>query len=157
MNNSPDRSLFYFFLGILIWAPLPLASNRLWSLSLLCFLVLLLSSFQLLKFIKNQSRVSYPLKKSAPIVGLFAVTASWVSLQAIPSLGLSISPNDSLHDAVWSWCLIAIFCLTLQLVRKRERILLTGYVLVGSALFQAIYGSLMTLSGFEFSFLSAQR
>ncbi|WP_348704057.1 O-antigen ligase family protein [uncultured Neptuniibacter sp.] len=153
MDNSSDRSLFYFFLGILVWAPLPLASNRLWSLSLLSFLVLLLSSFQLLKFIKGQSRASYPLKKSAPIIGLFAITASWVSLQAIPSLGLSISPNDSLHDALWSWCLIAIFCLTLQLVRKRERILLTGYVLVGSALFQAIYGSLMTLSGFEFSFL----
>ncbi len=77
----------------------------------------------------------------------------WISLQAVPALNLSISPTDSLHDAVWGWCLVAMFCLTLQFVRSRSRILLTGYILVGSALFQAVYGSLMTFTGFEFSFL----
>jgi hypothetical protein len=152
MDRSSDRTLFYFFLGILIWAPLPLASNRLWSLSLLCGLVLLLSIFVLYKQLHNVS-LSTPLKKSLPVIGLISLGNTWISLQAIPALNLSISPTDSLHDAVWGWCLLATFCLTLQLVRSRSRILLTGYILVGSAIFQAVYGSLMTLTGYEFSFL----
>ena len=152
MDRSSDRTLFYFFLGILVWAPLPLASNRLWSLSLLCGLVLLLSIFVLYKQLHNVS-LSTPLKKSLPVIGLISLGNIWISLQAIPALNLSISPTDSVHDAVWGWCLLATFCLTLQLVRSRSRILLTGYILVGSALFQAVYGSLMTLTGYEFSFL----
>ncbi|WP_067869387.1 O-antigen ligase family protein [Neptuniibacter marinus] len=153
MDRSSDRTLFYFFLGILIWAPLPLASNRLWSLSLLCGLVLLLSISTLYQQLKGYSIPSTPLKKSLPIIGLLSMGVMWISLQAVPALNLSISPTDSLHDAVWGWCLVAMFCLTLQFVRSRSRILLTGYILVGSALFQAVYGSLMTFTGFEFSFL----
>jgi O-antigen ligase len=153
MDRSSDRTLFYFFLGILIWAPLPLASNRLWSLSLLCALILLLSTSVLYQQLKNNLTLSTPLKRSLPIIGLFSIGTTWVSLQAIPALNLSISPTDSLHDAVWGWCLLAMFCLTLQLLRNNSRIMLTGYVLVGSALFQAVYGSLMTFTGFEFSFL----
>ncbi|WP_420554947.1 O-antigen ligase family protein [Neptuniibacter marinus] len=153
MDRSSDRTLFYFFLGILIWAPLPLASNRLWSLSLLCDLVLLLSISTLYQQLKGYSIPSTPLKKSLPIIGLLSMGVMWISLQAVPALNLSISPTDSLHDAVLGWCLVAMFCLTLQFVRSRSRILLTGYILVGSALFQAVYGSLMTFTGFEFSFL----
>nr|WP_067298189.1 O-antigen ligase family protein [Marinobacterium profundum] len=153
MHTPSDRGLFIFYIGILIWAPLPLASNRLWSLSLLCFLVLLLSALLLLQFITGKQQISTVLRKSWPVAGLIGSAVLWSTLQAVPHLNLSISPTDSLHDSVLGWALLAYFCLTLQLVKSKKRLLLTGYVLVGSAFFQAVYGSLMTLSGIEYSFL----
>lgn len=153
MNSLSDKKLFHFYLGILIWAPLPLASNRLWSQSLLCGLVLALTVFVLISFLRDKSTLATPLKKSLPIIGLFSLSLIWISAQSVSAFNLSISPFNSTHDSLLGWCLLAMFCLTLQLVRTKQRILLTGYVLVGSALFQAVYGSLMTLTGYEFSFL----
>ena len=47
---------------------------------------------------------------------------------------------------------VLVFCLALLLVRSRHRVHLLGSVLVLSGLFQAVYGSLMTLSGVEYGF-----
>ena len=154
MNSLSDKKLFHFYLGILIWAPLPLASNRLWSQSLLCGMVLALLALVLLQFSRTNPapKLSTPLKKSLPLIGLFSLSLVWISIQSISSLDLSASPTDSKHDSLLGWSLLAMFCLTLQLVNSKKRILLTGYILVGSALFQALYGSLMTFTGYEFSF-----
>lgn len=153
MDTTSDNKLFLFFLGIIIWAPLPLASNRLWSMSLLAVLVFLLGAVTLLKLYRQQIELTYQLKRSWPIVALIATSSLWLSLQSFPNFGLSISPTDSRHSALFAWTLLLFFCLTLQLVRSKQRILLTGYVLVASALFQSVYGSLMAMSGYEFTFL----
>lgn len=48
---------------------------------------------------------------------------------------------------------ILIFCLALLLVNSQKRIKLLAYTLVFCGLFQAVYGSMMTLTGIEYSFL----
>ena len=152
MDTPSNNRLFYFYLFILVWAPLPLASNRLRSMSLLAALVFSLFGLWAVRLIKEQDRFSRSLTKSWPALIMLVTAVSWSSVQAIQGTGLSISPNDSLHDSLFGWALVCFFILTLQLVNSRKRLLLLGYTLVGSALFQAVYGSLMTLTGYEFTF-----
>ncbi len=153
MNTTLDNRLFNFYLGILIWAPLPLASNRLWSMSLLAALVFTLAALQMFKLFRDKCELTTPLKRSWPLIALLGISAGWINLQSIPGSLLSASPSDTFHDALFGWALVLFFCLTLQLVNSKRRILLTGYVLVGSALFQAVYGSLMTMTDIEYTFL----
>ena len=65
------------------------------------------------------------------------------------------------HTTAWalikSLAYVAMFCLTLVLVRNRSRVRLLITVLVFCGLAQALYGSLMTLSGLEYGFLAQKR
>ncbi len=153
MDSTSDKRAYISFLLILAWVPLPLASHRLWSLSLLCILVFLLAAFQLFQGLRGHCQLSTPLRKSWPVILLFALGVGWTTVQSVPSLSLSISPVDTQHAALSGWCYLLMFCLALQLVNSSQRVRTTGYVLVGSALFQAVYGSLMALSGLEYTFL----
>jgi len=47
---------------------------------------------------------------------------------------------------------VLLFTLTLLLVSNKHRLVMLGYTLVFSAVFQAFYGSMMTLSGLEYGF-----
>ncbi|WP_415897569.1 O-antigen ligase family protein [Neptuniibacter sp. QD57_21] len=152
MDTSSHSRLFYLYLFILVWAPLPLASNRLWSMSLLIVLIFTLFGLFLYNLLREQTQLSRPLKKSWPAIALLAIATGWTSIQAIPINGLSVSPNDSLHHSLFGWTLVCFFILSLQLLNSRKRLLYLGYTLVGCGLFQAVYGSLMTLSGYEFTF-----
>jgi len=152
MDTRSDNRLYYSYLLTLIWAPLPLASNRLWSMSLLIVFVLSLFGVFLVQLLRERTQLSRPLKKSWPAIALLTFAASWVSIQALGFNQFSISPTDSLHDSLFSWSLVCFFILSLQLLDSRKRLLYLGYTLVGSGLFQAVYGSLMTLSGYEFTF-----
>lgn len=152
MDTPSNSRLFYFYLLILVWAPLPLASNRLWSMSLLATLVFSLFGIWVYKLLKEQDRFSRPLIKSWPALILLVSAVGWSSIQTFEATNLSISPNDSNHDSLFGWALVCYFILTLQLINSRKRLVLLGYTLVGSGLFQAVYGSLMTLTGYEFTF-----
>jgi len=66
----------------------------------------------------------------------------------------SLSLDPWATSLAWSRSLaiILIFALTLLLVTTRQRLRLLIYLLLYSALFQAIFGSFMTLSGIEWGF-----
>jgi len=65
---------------------------------------------------------------------------------------LSIDPYATANAWLKSLAYSLVFVLTLLLVRTRKRVRQLAYVLVLSGLFQAVYGSLMTLSGVELGF-----
>lgn len=67
---------------------------------------------------------------------------------------LSIDPYATLQYWLKSAAYVALFALTLLLVNSRLRLVLLGYTLVGSAVFQAFYGGIMTLSGLEYGFFA---
>ena len=151
-NTSADNPLFYIFLSLLVWVPLPLGSNRLWSLSLFSAASLLLLTSWCVLLLQGRVKSSRPLRKAWPFIGLLASATLWSALQGIPSFSLSLEPLVSQQQTVLSAGLLAFFVLALVLLNSTNRIRLTAYTLIASGLFQAIYGSLMTLSGIEFSF-----
>ena len=175
-NKSHDRFIYFGFLLLIVWLPLPIGSNRLWSEAIVevwaCSLMLL----WLIAFMRNRVQTTDVFKMAAPVVGLFFIWLIWILLQIIPfppAWVASISPvafdHHSLVDATdlmtlsldphatavgWfkSLAYVLIFILSLLLIHSRRRLRQLAYVIIYSGLFQAVYGSLMTLSGLGYGF-----
>ncbi|SER15046.1 O-antigen ligase [Amphritea atlantica] len=150
VSDTPDTSLFYSFLVLLVWIPLPLGSNKPWAVSLLCFAVFTLAIIWLLLFIRQRINLTPTFLSSLPVAALLLCAPLWALLQVL--LNITIDAATTLQDALLGCALVGLFCLTTLLVRSKRRIRLLCYALVGSGLFQAVYGSMMTLTGVEYLF-----
>jgi len=71
-------------------------------------------------------------------------------------MSLSVNVAYTFESAVKSLCFFLIFLLALLILNTPERIRIFIIAIVISGLFQAVYGSLMTLSGMEYSFFMAK-
>ncbi|NHN39574.1 O-antigen ligase family protein [Pseudomaricurvus alcaniphilus] len=174
VRAAADKVLFYGLLVLLAWLPLPLGSNRPWSLAIMQIAVLSLSLVWLVQYLRGRVGVSAVFLKAWPLLVPLALLLLWVSMQSwplpLPLLEL-LSPNAfAVHSAANSYpslslnpqatreattntlCYLLIFCLTLLLVTNRKRLKQLLLVIVFSGLFQAAYGSLMTLTGLEYGF-----
>lgn len=173
-NPYPPHFLFAY-LAILIWSPLPLASNRPWSLNLLCLLILVLAfALTVFTLVKN-TNTALLLGPHKPVIALLALVPLWSTVQALPlsysivetlspaaaqiqqaaqltSFTLSLEPAATQQMALFSWCLWLFFLVTLLLVDTPERTRTVFNVIVWCGVFQAVYGSFMTLSGLEYGF-----
>ena len=180
-DRPVDQSLFVAFLCLLVWAPLPLGSNREWAWSLLQSGVFALSAWWLLAYVRGQFQLpEYMAAIKWPVVMLLMV-CGWLLVQIIPlplALVQALSPvGASLHlaaDSEASWIPLSvdpyatwqtllkslaymlIFLLTIILVTSQKRARMLGYTIVFSGLFQASYGSFMVLSGLEYGFFIAK-
>lgn len=174
VTASADRALFYCFLAVLVWLPLPLGSNWAWALVVMAIVTLAISLLWLLQYLRGRVVVSDILLRAWPLVAGLALLVLWVNLQAwslpLPLLealspaafaihgsvhshpSLSLDVQATQEAALKTLCYALIFCLTLLLVNTRERIKLLVLVIIFSGVFQAAYGSLMTLSGLEYGF-----
>lgn len=153
--KKPDKFLFVAFIILLIWIPLPLGSNKLWAISLLCSFTLLISAGWLYFYSQNKVSVSQSFIKSLPIISLLGLAPAMALVQSfspVNSATASLDHSSSRIEAILGFCLILLFCLTLLLTHTRKRIILLAYALILSGLFQSVYGSLMTLTGIEYSF-----
>ena len=172
-----SRTLYAGYLLILCWAPLPLASNRDWSLGLLIAMILLLAMGMLVEILLNDLRPWNVLKSYRVPLGLFIVVATWITCQCIPldsnwiemlspvtaqswslvegsgdMYPISLDPDSTMVSALFTWCLLLFSTATLLLHDSAQRVRTTCMVIVYCGLFQALYGSFMTLSGLEYSF-----
>jgi O-antigen ligase len=147
-----DRFLFWPFLILIPWLPLPLGSNRIWAGSLLTSVTLVLLSAWCLLWVQNKVQLNTTFKKAWPVLALLAASNVWVGFQVSP-FGYTLAIADTWHEFALGWGLIGFFALCLLLINSKQRIRITLYVLVCSGVFQAIYGSLMTLTGTEYTFL----
>lgn len=178
MNTSiPARlesGLFVFFLAVLVWAPLPFASNRAWGGALLVMLLSAALALWLLLYLCGQAKWNAAVMRYAavPLALLLGVQA-WVALQLLPlppALLEALSPRAAEWRLEQGWHSISLdpaygrayllrglaytagFFLTLSLVNSPSRLRLLLAVLVFSGTFQAAYGALMVLSGLELGF-----
>jgi len=178
--NLLSSKPFYSYLAILIWAPLPLGSNRPWAwllLSLLCFLLavqILIERFHAIDGILSRLK-----NFRTPLVCLFLV-ASWVSLQSLTlpfdigqllsqsphpvqllegrtSYSISLDPARTAQLALLSWAFFLFFSCTLLLLDSEKRIRTTLIVLVTMGILQATYAVLMTLTGVEYGFFTPKQ
>lgn len=173
-TNERDRYLFYGFLLTLLWVPLPVASNHLWAWSIFEVCVFSMAIAWLLLFALGRVDTTHAFRRARPALLLFALTIAWVLLQLVhlPSwviallspngaqiydhtqttAALSLDPAGTRAAALKTMAYGTLFALTLLLVNRRRRLRAVALVLVLSGVFQAAFGTLMTLSGLEFGF-----
>ncbi len=104
-------------------------------------------------FLQQQVLITVPFKKAWLAILAFIVCQLWVFINyhfISQSSGGTLDPTSSFHQLIHGTALVGFFCLTLLLLRTRKRIKTVIFTLILSGLFQAVYGSLMTLSGVEY-------
>ncbi len=171
-----DR-FFLVYLLILCWAPLPFGSNRPWAYLLLCVLVFGLGLAVVVQALRTGMSLDGGLRSHRLALLILLGVPVWMSVQALPLpaslvtwlspgaaelwrvagvdngwLTLSLEPGETQQMALLGWAYWLFFVLSLLLVDSGRRLRRTLAVIVGCGVFQALYGSLMTLSGLEFGF-----
>ncbi len=166
---------FLAFLLIICWAPLPLGSNRPWSWSLLSLLCLLVAGFILWDAYRKNKLIENVAPYRRGILLLLGIPV-FATLQIIPLpsgviellspaaldlhtstldrsfLPLSIDPARTQQMVILSWAYWAYFVAGLTIIDSTRKLRILLWVVAGCGVFQAVYGSLMTLSGIEYSF-----
>lgn len=176
-SSSADKGIFIGFLILLFWLPLPLGSNRPWAWAIMEIWIFGLGIAWLWKFKLDQVKLTQVFSKAKPIIIILVVWLLYITLQCLPlpyslvnwlspeaasmhalvtiegappsTATISVSPHTTAVSLLKSISYVLLFMLTLLLVNRRKRLRWLAYTLVLSGLFQAFYGSLMTLSGIE--------
>lgn len=179
-NNfkSHDRLIYIGFLVLIAWLPLPLGSNRPWAWAVMEVWVYVLAILWLLAFLFHKVRITGTFKSAKAVIVLLFLWLIWILIQITPLpvswvailspmeashyeiipaaatdlVTLSVDPHATKAGFLKSLAYVLIFCLTLLLIRRRRRVRQLAYVLIFSALYQAVYGSLISLSGVEYAF-----
>lgn len=171
-RSLAERSIWWAYLALLVWAPLPLGSNRPWSWAILELWVFLLALAWLALYAADRVAPSMTLRRAGPMLAGFALWVAYVWLQLVPlpigllelispeaarrhlAAGWPIAPESAplaldsygaLHGALKSSAYVAFFALSLALLDRSERIAAAAYALVLSGLAQALYGGLEAL------------
>ena len=159
-----DRWVFRGLLALMVWAPLPLGSNRTWAIGILLLVVLLLvagatwawrrdsvDAFHRLAFFK------WPLALLAAMLLLTwlqtcALPAGWVALLSPAAaaaqapaawMTLSLDVFQSRNMATLSFVFFATFVLVILTVRDAQRLDRLAQVLVLSGVLQAVLGAVL--------------
>lgn len=173
---------FYGLLALVAWAPLPLGSNRTWAWTILvvgsCLLAMVwLAGYLLGRVAPTEAfrRARWALSAGTlwlAYVGLqfIALPAEWIQslsplayeahASAANALGLAIGTSLTIsvdpHATRDFWFKTlaygCVFSLTLLLVNTRQRLELLLKTLVISGTLQALYASIMVMSGLEYGF-----
>ncbi len=174
MIRRLEPALFAAYLAILVWAPLPFASNRIWGGALLALLVFLVLCGWLLLYLCGQARLDAGVWRRGRLpLGLLMLVQLWVFVQLLDLprplvewlspqafgwhvregwLSLSLDPEATRYYLLRGCAFSAGFFLTLALVNSHDRVKTLLQVLVFSGTFQAAYGAFMVLSGLELGF-----
>ncbi|MCY7388510.1 MAG: O-antigen ligase family protein, partial [Burkholderiales bacterium] len=169
-----DRFFFWSWAVILVWAPIPLGSNRPWAWSLLELLTFGLAACWLICFAMNKVVVTEPFRRARWFLALLALwlayqalfilpmPQSWVALLSpqaaaaheLVSVGfeptswmiLSVDPNAAKVSWLKSLLYVLSFAMTLLVVNGRDTARRLGYVLVIFALVLSVVGLMMHLT-----------
>ncbi len=169
-GHVPDRWVFYGLLGLLVWAPLPLASNRIWAVGILLFWTLLLLAGTAHAWRQHADEAIERLKAFRWPLALLGGYVLLTQLQSLPlpeawvaalspeshrvqaaagleaaGLGyrLSIDPFHSRLYASLSMIYFSVFLVAALTLRHGARIERLAEVLVWSGLAYAVLGAVL--------------
>ena len=178
-----DRWLFYALLVLLVWAPLPLGSNRPWARALLEVGVFTLTACWLVQALGGRVWLTDALVKArwamlfigvwlgVGLLQLVPLPIGWLQVLSPAAAGhwqdsalawgtpapgwapASLDPNASLEMWRLGAALALLWLLPLVLVRSRRRLRLLAWTLVLAALAQATLASLLALRGTPWLFI----
>lgn len=149
-NQRPRRAnsaLFCYFLGVLAWAPLPLASNRDWSTRLLACLLLAGLAFAVYLWRTDRLAITPALCAARPALGALSLAQLWVALQL--ALGISVDPAATSQALLLGCALVAAFVLVLVLLDSPRRVNATARLVIWCGVAQAFFAAVMMLSGVQ--------
>ena len=166
------RWLFRAYLLLLFLIPLPLGSNRPIFWSLMVAGIALITLVWVFGVLTGLARWPGAVKRARWVLMPLGLFVGWVGVQVLVGLvgggseilqsrpasliaptGLTVDFWGTADSLLLSIGLFLLALLTIVLVRSRRRALQVLYVLVLAGLLQAIFGSLLTLSGAEFTLL----
>ena len=171
-STNTSKKLFFALLILLVWLPLPLASNRPWAWSIFIIGVNTLAVLYLYTALRQRIKISPSFIKAKPIFVVFGIWLLFIFIQIIPLpiawietlspqaafwhdtqfATLSVDPYATLTGLLKSITYVVLFALILLLTFQNKRLRWLAYALILSGFFQAFYGSFMTLSGWEYGF-----
>ena len=153
--------LFFSFLAMLLWLPLPEASKPVWGMMVLASLSYVLAAGTSLAYVSGRLPLTSSFKKARPLHVGFLLIICWLWFQQIPlpvewvqtlspktaelyqltslnshSATLSIDPRSTLHSALLTTAYYALFCLALLLVNSQKRLEQLLLTMVLRALFR---------------------
>ena len=170
---AASRWLFALYLALIVWAPVPLGSNRPWAWAILELWVFALTVWWLLDFVRGRARLGPAFKGAWPALLCAALWLAYVWLQLVPlplellqalspeaarahaaaawpvaasAAPLTLDQSGTLGGALKSAAYVAFFALSLALLDRHGRIAIAAYTLVISGFGQAMYGGLASLS-----------
>ena len=148
-KRNADSFLFYAFLALIVWLPLPFGANRpmYWWVAEVGFNILMLS--WVILWWRNDVNVTSAFKKASVSWGLMIFFMSFVAMQLwgkIPSF-ISIDPHATEMQWIKSLMMFEAFALTMLLVKSHRRINMLAVTLILAGTFQAVYGTLIAMSG----------
>lgn len=133
--------------ALLLWLPLPLGSNRLWSNGLLVVLVAGLGLCWCVFHLKPGRAFSTALQKGMPMVACLLLVQAWVACQWL--LGWTLHPAETQLHLLLGLSYTLLFMMVLDLFNTRRSVNMLLVTLIVSGAWQAFYGAAMTLSGIE--------
>ncbi|EIJ41417.1 lipid A core-O-antigen ligase-like enyme [Beggiatoa alba B18LD] len=182
MSTPPlaDRYLFISLLLLIIWLPIPFASNHAWAWAIMEISIFSLWFIWIISFL--QQKISFPATfyRAYPLLILWSVWLLYLILQCLPlpyywvntlspstarlyqlatfgttptTLTLSVDVFSTQAALLKSISYVLLFALVLVLVNRHSRLRWVAYCLLISGVVQAVYGSVMTLTGWEYGFL----
>jgi O-antigen ligase len=167
VEKPPDSRVFRAlpFIGLLlivVLLPLPFGSNVQWSVSMFGLLIFSCLTAQALTLLFSNIRVPQALWDNRWILLIWAIWLGWVISQlpplpfgvktGTPAMGISIAPELTYQHLLKSLNYFGLYLLVLLTASEPSRLRLLGMAIVVSGMAQALYGSLMVLSGLEFGF-----
>lgn len=177
-SSSFEKRLFYGLLALLVWLPLPYATNEAWAETIFYIFVLFLTSFYLYGWRRKRVEPGAAFSSAKPVLWLLLVWQTYLLFTLIPlpinvrewlspesvaqyraagvvgNAPLSLDPYAGFMYWLRSVAYALVFALTLLLVSSKQRVVILAYTLVISGAFQAFFGSMMTLSGEEYLLFS---
>lgn len=176
MRSQIGHIQFYCFLALIFWLPIPLGSNRPWAWSILEITSLMLLASVFIKALVFNIPIKSKITPYKSLIAAFTLIQLWILIQTfalskdilfalspaletlfanVPSTAntLSLDVSETLVESLLGWSYWAVMLLTILLVNSEKRLKQTLLVIVLAGTFQAVYGSLMALSGSPTSWL----
>jgi len=145
-----ERMIVAGLLALMIWAPLPLGSNRDWSEAVLILFVSILAFLWGIHLFRSSETNQKLNRAGLVMLGLLVFTQAWVAIQWL--FGFSANPAATFKYLILGVSYTLIFLMFLSLFNTRKRLTLLLSVFLVSGAFQAFWGASMVLSGVEWLF-----
>lgn len=171
ITNRLDKSLFVLLLLLLIWLPLPLGSNRPWAWG-----IMQLASYTLMAgcLVRYWHDLVAKLVDYRGPVTLFAIFTTWTIVQTLSlpeglikwlsplshhyfsqadadTFSLSVDPAQTQIAFYKSLAYFCLFVVCLLLINSAQRVKQVMLCMFTAGVFQAVYGSIEVLSGWQHS------
>jgi putative inorganic carbon (HCO3(-)) transporter len=183
IGRDSSHWLFLGLLALLVLAPLPKGSVATWAWTILVSALCLLGVSWTVQWLRRRCDITPAFRHARWALIALGLWCLWIALQLVElpatwvqlispnayeihalaatalnlpqpaNLTLSLDPHATLDFLMKSVAWSTAFALTLLLVDRRERVELLLKTLVICGTLQALYGSVMMLSGLEYGFL----